>query len=59
MGSVPDRLAPLLWACGKAAPHGGEHVVEQSCSLWDQDVKKGQKKDQSPTVPLEGKPPMT
>jgi hypothetical protein len=44
--SVHGQLAPWLWACGKAEHHGGEHTVEQSCSLHsDQEANRGGRKD--------------
>jgi hypothetical protein len=35
-----DELALLLWVYGKAAHHGKEHIVEQSCSSHHQKQKK-------------------
>jgi hypothetical protein len=35
---VHGHLTPSLWACGDAEHHGGEGIVEQSCSRhgsWD------------------------
>jgi hypothetical protein len=57
MVSLHVCLAPLLWGCGKAEHHGGEHVVEQNSSLHcGQDIKRERGGGRGSNIPIKGTP---
>lgn len=56
--SVHGQLVPLPWTCGEAEHHGGQNLVEKSCSAHGgQEAKEGG--GQGPGIPFEDTPPGT
>lgn len=55
--SFHDQLAPLFWACGRAAHHGRSMWQKQNCLARGQELKV--RKRQGPTILFKGMPSMT